>query len=415
MTKALALLGNPQDRLKVIHVAGTNGKGSTCAMLASVLQAAGYRTGLYTSPHLVRFNERIRIDGQCITDGEIEEYGRRVIEVAKAVATADDPMTFFEVTTLLAFEYLAAKEVDVAIVETGLGGRLDATNIGDCLVSVITHIAWDHGEVLGDSLAKIAREKAGIIRPRRPVIVGPQDDGVLAVIGQEAAAKGSPLIHVSREVLPEYQLLDSGMELSWQDGFTIRLPLQGVYQVANCALAKAVISVVGDLGLPVPEGALRQGLERVSWPGRMEVIRTSPTIVLDGAHNLDGAHSLKRTLDQRWPKLPIVYLFGLTGKKPVADMVQALIRPGVSFVVTEVGHSRTPAVPMQTIADVCQGQGVDVYLAQEPKTALTTALEILPPGGLLCVCGSLYLVGAVKELLGNLDPDPGNGRRNTSR
>ncbi len=401
----LAELGNPERRLRIIHVAGTNGKGSTCAMLASVLQTAGYKTGLFTSPHLVRLNERIQVDGEPIPDEDLQRVGAQVMQAAKAVEAAEDPLTFFEFMTALGFLYLAEQQVDAAMIEVGLGGRLDATNVGDCAVAVITHIAYDHTEVLGDTLEQIAGEKAGIIRPGRPVVVGPQEDAALAAIGQVAGEQSAPLTYVSSELLPQYEMVESGIELIWSDGLKVHLPLQGEYQVQNCALAREVISVLGDEGFPVSREQLVAGLNRVRWPGRLEIVRENPTIILDGAHNLDGAKSLRQTLDSRWPKVGVKYILGLTGTKPAQEMISTLARPGSSFIFTAPAHSRNPAVATENLLAAAKAAAVPAQTAPTLRDALRDALLELSPGQVVCISGSLYLVGEAKAMLENEGQD----------
>lgn len=396
---ALQRLGNPENRLKVVHVAGTNGKGSTCAMLASILQAAGYRTGLYTSPHLVRFNERIQINGEMISDQDLERYGQFVAEVAKEFEASGDPLTHFEFATALGFLYLAEKAVDVALIEVGLGGRMDATNVGDCVLSVITHISYDHTEVLGDTLEQIAGEKAGIIRPSRPVVVGPQQDEALAVLVRVAGERQAPLTYVSSDAVPKYSAAHNGMRLFWNDGFTIHLPLQGTYQAQNAAVARAAVQTLASNGWQIPEQAVVQGFETVQWPGRMEIVCKSPMLVLDGAHNLDGAQSLRASLDRFWPKSPVVYVLGLTGHKPVKDILAALYRPGSRFVFTAPAQSRGPAISPGTLQAAAKAIGAQAEAAENLRYALRKALMQLTPGGIVCICGSLYLVGEAKALL----------------
>src|SRR5512143_3207423 len=289
----MARLGNPHRAFRSIHVAGTNGKGSTSAFLASVLQAAGCRTGLYTSPHLVSFTERIRVDGAPIPEARVVELAERVREAySRSAGTGRDGAmspTFFEVTTAVAFCYFAEEGVDIAVVEVGMGGRLDSTNVVTPLVSVITNIDIEHTEYLGGTLEQIAGEKAGIIKPGVPVVTGAMQPEAKGVIEREAAAKGSPVYLLAREfravnvVAGREQVFDyRGLDAAYR-GLHVRM--LGRHQVDNASLALAAVECLRDAGVAVDETAVRRGLERALWEGRLERVAQGPDIYLDGAHN----------------------------------------------------------------------------------------------------------------------------------
>jgi len=274
-----ALAGDPQERLRFIHVAGTNGKGSTCALLESVYRKAGLKVGLYTSPHLVRFGERIQVGRVPIADTDL---ARHVAEL-KALADTMTP-TFFEFTTVLALRYLAEQHVDLVIWETGLGGRLDATNIVTPLASVVTNVAFDHQRVLGDTIAAIASEKAGIIKPGVPVVTAAEDPDALAIIVHKAKELDAPVITLGEPEIAR---------------FNAEIPLLGRHQRANAALAAATVRLLRFV-LPVDDTQLREGLAEVSWPGRLQVVRRgAQTLVLDGAHNPAGIAALRTALTVR--------------------------------------------------------------------------------------------------------------------
>lgn len=399
--KIMNRLGDPHLRFRVVHVAGTNGKGSTCAMVASVLQEAGYKTGLFTSPHLVRYNERFRINGQEITDGDLEYYGRRVWEVVDDLSAAGDSVTQFEFTTAVGLLYFAEQNVDAAVIEVGLGGRLDATNIVQADVSVITHISYDHTEVLGETLAAIAREKAGIIHPHGRVIVAPQAEEARAAIFEAAAERNARVVYL--EKTPNaVEMSASGTTLVWPDGVKVRLPLPGVYQVTNAAVVRAVVDELARLGWDLDQKDFVAGMERVKWPGRLEVIEGDPPVVLDGAHNIDGIQMLRASLDRLWPDSRLVYVFALTGRKPLDEILPVLDRPGSAFVFTAPrSYRQVPSSP-DTLAAAAIAAGVAperIAACPDLPAALELAMEKAGKTGVVCVCGSLYLVGEAKAVL----------------
>lgn len=397
----MSQLGNPHQSLKVVHVAGTNGKGSTCAMIASVLQQAGYRTGLYTSPHLVRYNERFRINGREISNSDLEYYGQKVWKVVNALNAAGDPVTQFEYTTAIGFLYFAEQQVDAAVIEVGLGGRLDATNIVQADVSAITHIAYDHVEVLGDTLDKIAREKAGIICPYGRVVVAPQAEEARRAIFQVASENKAAVVYL--EKLPRVLAMSpQGTTLLWPDGIKVHLPLPGVYQVANAAVARAVVDELVKLGWDITPEDFVAGMEQVQWSGRLEVIEGNPAIVLDGAHNVDGVRALRASLDYLWPYSPIVYIFALTGSKPLDEIFSLLNRTDASFIFTVPHSYRQKPVAPDALANAAVSLGIAperVMTCGDLAAALQAAIARAGESGVVCICGSLYLVGDAKALL----------------
>jgi len=382
--KLAALAGNPQDRLRFIHVAGTNGKGSTCAILESIYRAAGLRVGLFTSPHLVSFRERIQVDRQLIPEADVV----RLVEELR-LANHENAATLFEFTTVMALKYFAGQACDLVIWETGLGGRLDATNIVVPLASVITNIGLDHQQWLGDTLEKIAAEKAGIIKPGIPVLTAAESPA-LEVIATLARQKNAPLTQVN----PLLRVESSMAALS---DLVESLPLAGDHQTANAALALATVNVLQAL-IPVSEVACRAGLASVSWPGRLQLIRQPDggQILLDGAHNLAGAEVLSRALAKYFPADKRTLVLGILQDKDWQLICRQLAPLAGKIIVVPVASSRT-ARPAE-LAEVCRAAhpAAKIILAG----TLQTGLAQTAGDPFVVVTGSLYLVGEALELFG---------------
>ncbi len=374
-----ALAGNPQEKLRFIHVAGTNGKGSTCAMLESIYRAAGLRVGLFTSPHLVSFRERIQINRQLIPELEVV----RLIEELRT-ANQKNEATLFEFATVMALKYFAEQKCDLVIWETGLGGRLDATNIVTPLASVITNIAFDHQQWLGDTLGKIAAEKAGIIKPGVPVVTTTTAPEVLAVIGNIARWNNAPLTKVA----PPSPLLSAG---------TAALPLLGEHQKTNAALALATVEVL-QRHIPVSADNIREGLAKVNWPGRLQLVQqpAGRKILLDGAHNLAGAETLRATLEKDFAGPRPVLIFGALADKDWPDICRLLAPLAEKIFTVPVASERT-ADPVAV---------AKVFRAASPKSVvdsfqnLAAALDACRDEPFLVITGSLYLIGEALEQLG---------------
>lgn len=359
-------LGHPEAGLRCVHVAGTNGKGSVCAMAAAVARAAGMRTGLFTSPHLVRFNERIQVDGMPISDDEIVD-GLSVIRSQVEV----HPATFFEITTALAFRHFQRRQVELAVLETGLGGRLDATNVVQRpLVSVITAIDLDHQPILGQTRIEIAREKAGIIKPGVPVVSGPQVPEVAAVLQKAAAERQAPLSFVSEPVTRYH------------------VGLFGSHQRLNAAIALAGLSAAG-FGLP--ETAVRSGLRDVTWPGRFQMVK--PGLIIDGAHNPAASRRLVATWQEYRPQARPLVIFGGLRDKALSEMVAALGNVAAEFFLVPVNNPRA-ADPGQLARSLPPGIPHQVFgsVADALRAAEGYRNEVL-------VTGSLFLVGEVLAIL----------------
>jgi len=391
MQEALEELGHPELRLRSVQVAGTNGKGSTCAFLDAILRAAGHRVGLYTSPHLVRVNERIQVGGVAIDD---QTLGMRVVEVLRKSPAAAGA-TYFELGTLVALEHFAGEGVEVAVLEVGLGGRLDATTAARPRLTALTRVGMDHLEFLGDSLQAIAREKAAILRPGVPGVVGAQPPEALATIETVATSVGAPLWVDGRDFsldgLGRYR--GPGLAL---DG--LALALHGEHQHHNAAVAVSCALLLERQGLAVGTEAIRTGLQRTRWPGRLEQVPGHPPLLLDGAHNEDGVAALVAALDAPpYAGRAVHLVFGVVSDKRVEPMLRALLPRCTSAALTRVPTPRSldPAAYVALARSLCPR--VDV--APSPEEALALARDRAGPDGWVLVAGSLYLVGAVKTLL----------------
>ena len=406
-----ALAGNPQDRLRFIHVAGTNGKGSTCAILESIYRAAGLRTGLFTSPHLVSFRERIQVNRQLISEAEVVRLVEELQPLLKQFP-ADHHPTFFEVITVMALKYFAEQKCDLVIWETGLGGRLDATNVVTPLASVITNIQFDHQQWLGDTLEKIAAEKAGIVKPGVPVLTAADEPEALAVIEKTAREKNAPLIKVI-----------SANKLAALFRGAATLPLLGDHQKLNATLALATVEALQS-NIPVSATAVRTGLETVNWPGRLQQV-TLPNgqrILLDGAHNVAGAKALREvlmgtpgtasancersvSLAVLVPGAPITLILGALQDKDWPQICKILAPMAARIFTVPVASERT-ADACELAAACCAANPAAEIAACE---SLRRALDLAASDRFVVVTGSLYLVGEALELLG-LSPATGDER-----
>jgi dihydrofolate synthase/folylpolyglutamate synthase len=392
ITRLLETLGQPQLAYRSVTVAGTNGKGSVTAMIERGLRAAGHKTGRYTSPHLVRIEERIVISGQPIEPGVFDDLAARVRAGADML---EAPPSFFEATTAMALLAFRDAGVTTAVLEVGLGGRLDATNVVDSPTVAITSIALDHQEYLGDTLAAIAREKAGIIKPDATVIVGTNPPEVLEAIGEVAADAGAMLIHalVGAHVTASASAQDTSLELVTvkADYGKCLLRLPGRHQVENAVIAVRVLETMPDIGVD----AIRKALSDVEWPARLEWIRwRGHDVLLDGAHNPAGAQALASFLQEMvGHKVPIV--IGVMRDKAAVGIVEALAPVASMFVVTAAPTPR--ALPTVDLAAICQQTGCRTVIAADPVAAVAMAAEVTGP---VVVGGSLYLAGHVRaELL----------------
>jgi len=394
VSAVLERLGDPHKRYPTIHVAGTNGKGSVAAMLHSVYAGAGYRVGLYTSPHLVDFRERVRVGDELIAESDVVELGRRLQADIKSLSV---DLTFFELTTAMAFQYFAQQQVDLAVIEVGLGGRLDATNVIEPEVAVITTISRDHEEFLGSDLESIAREKGGIIKQSCPVVLGQMPAAAAMVLENIAADKGVAVRRFGREyaIEGEERLTYRGPTVVWKD---LSVGLVGDHQRENAAIALATLETL-QTRFPVPEHAIRHGLEGVSWPGRLEIRQGSPTIVLDGAHNEAGVAALLRELPAILGDRRRILLFGVMRDKRWIQMLESLAGFFDGIVVTRPNADRSADI--EQIAAVAR-RFSRTHLEDDPDDALRHAIEFAGKDGIVVITGSLFLIGAVYPHLDHL-------------
>ena len=398
MENLLGLIGNPHTSFLSFHVAGTKGKGSTCAMLESVLRAQGYRTGLYTSPHLHTFRERIRIAGEMVGEEEVVSG----IEELRPSIERIPGLTTFEIITALAFLLFARRGVEIAVVEVGLGGRLDATNVIAPLVSVITSISFDHMQLLGNTLASIAREKAGIIKEKIPVVSAPQEEEALKVIEETAKLKGSPLVLVGRDWIWEnVEDTQEGQSFTIRrlnpPGFSVdvRLPLLGVHQPQNATVAVAALEEARSRGLRVSDRALKEGLEKVEWPGRLEILQRSPIFVVDGAHNVDSARRLAQSLKRLFSWNRLILIFGASADKDIPGMLAELLPLADEVIFTRARNPR--AAPPEKMLEEAERMGFRGRIAEPAAKAVEEALKEASSEDLVCVTGSLFLVADARE------------------
>ena len=388
--RLLHRLHNPQDTFRSIIVGGTNGKGSTAASLASILQAAHFRVGLYTSPHLVDVTERIRVNGVIIGKNA---FSRLAGEVSRK---DDGHVTYFEFLTALAFLWFARLRVDIAVLEVGMGGRLDAVNTVLPEVSVITNVSSDHREYLGYDLASIAREKGGIIPRRGVCVTAAQGTSVLRTLEEISVRRRAKLIRVGRDV--RVRACGAGLFSYYGKERTVRnltLPLIGRHQAANAACALGAVEVLGTRGYAIGDDAVRQGLARVTWEGRLEVAAHNPLVVLDGAHNPAAVFALCRALAGSFSYRRLIVVFSVLADKEYRPMLRTLARHADHIIVTGLDEKR--ALPPARIEAAAREYHASVERIDDPARALARARKRAAAADLICVTGSLYLVGAVKR------------------
>lgn len=394
ITQILTGLGEPHKAYRTIHIAGTNGKGSVASMLAGILQTAGYSVGLYTSPHLIHFNERIRIDGRPVTDAEIVETYRAI----RKVQEGDREPTFFEFTTAMALQLFKKHKVDWAVIETGMGGRLDATNVLNPEVSVITNISLEHKSYLGDTIAAITHEKAGIIKPDTPTVTGLQQAAAIEVVTARAKDVNAPLYRMGPDFtcrsLPSGRFDYEGLDYQWKD---LSTNLLGRHQVDNASLALATAELLIQQGVAVEEAHIRTALDQVSWPGRLETVCEEPRIILDGAHNLKAAENLSRYLEETYPDKEIIVVAGILDDKPAEEMLAALLAVCHRAVITAPTINR--AIPSDVLARTARKFVDTIDEVPTVDRAVARALQIVESDQVICIAGSLYVVGEAMQTL----------------
>jgi len=393
ISRLLANLGNPHREQTFIHIAGTNGKGSTAAFLASVLSKAGYKTGLYTSPHLTSFTERIRINGRRITKKDVA----RLTDCIKIKSADIENLTYFECVTAMALLYFEEHRVDFSLLEVGMGGRLDATNIVHPLISIITNISKEHAFYLGKTLKKIAYEKAGIIKKNSILITGARQPTVTALFKERCQLLNSRYYQLGRD----FTCTRCSKESFNYNGITstltnIHLGLRGDYQVNNAALALAAVDILRERNYPIDDAALYHGLRKVPWPGRLEIVNTAPLVILDGAHNPDAMKQLKLALFNTFDFKRLLLVLGMMEDKEIKKMMLALVPSAHEVVLCKPLIDR--AASTQKLATIMRDLPVSYHQIDDVKNAVRYALTLAQTGDLICITGSLFTVGEARIL-----------------
>ena len=403
MRTLLRKLGNPHEHFRSIHVAGTKGKGSTCAMLASMLQACGYKVGLYTSPHLVEIRERIQIDGEMISQSD---FARLAKTMEGIVAHSRPTPTYFDVLTAMAFKYFAEQKVQIVVVETGLGGRLDSTNVIRPEVTAITSISKDHMAQLGGTLEKIAEEKAGIFKRGIPAITVQQTPEVEAVLQRVAAKVGAPFDVCGKSIEFSYRF-ESSRLLGPHNRICLTtpnskfehlaVPLLGEHQAINCGLALSVLDKLKQRGIAINDARAMEGLTKTQLPGRMELISQTPRVLVDGAHNAASLDALMRAIGQHVLYDSMVLIFGCCGDKDIGGMLDRITSGADKVIFTPVNNIRT-ADPEELAARYVEQYGKMAQVARSLPDALEIAYRAVSKEDLITITGSFYLVGEAKKL-----------------
>lgn len=401
--KILELLGKPQKQIKCIHIGGTNGKGSTTAMISSVLKEQGYTVGMYTSPFLQEFEERIQINGVNISKQDLAQVTTEIKEVIKKVIELgyDNP-TQFEIITAIMFYYFSIKRVDYAVIEVGLGGRLDATNVINPILTIITSISFDHMNILGNTLEEIAGEKAGIIKKDSTVLCYPQEKEVLKVIEKKCIETKSQLRVVSKNDIKgviidkkeffQYLMINiEGKEIK------IKLPLLGEHQINNCDVAINAFYALRDKGIEISEKAIFDGIAKVKWIGRMEVLSKEPLVVIDGAHNIDGIKKLNSSLKNYLDYKNLILIIGMLGDKEVDKMIDEITKYAEYVIVTEPHNER--AESSDSLYNKIKSRGIKCFSIEDYKEAYDKGRELMKKDDLLLICGSLYMIGDMRKVI----------------
>lgn len=394
----LRRLGHPERTFKSVHIAGTNGKGSTAAMLESVLREAGYRTGLYTSPHLIDLRERIRLNGDCIPLGEVVDYVARIRPHAE-----ETDASFFEILTAMAFLYFSHQQVDIAVIETGLGGRLDATNTLTPELAVITEIGLDHTKILGKKTEAIAAEKAGILKSNVPGVIGSRNTSVKRFYRRIGTEKALDLRFVDDETRIEHvrcseQCTRFHLKTGKKKYKNLRMNLLGEHQVENAAIAVSAAEVLAERGWRIKESNIRQGLRKAVWRARLELVQIAPKVLLDSAHNPMGVKRLVHALNRIFRYDRLILVFGVLGDKDYKSMCADLMPLADRIVLTKPDNDR--ALDPEQLARLAVFRDKEVTVLKNPADAWTAAVKFARHHDLVCAAGSIYFVGDILHLLG---------------
>jgi len=406
--RILELLGDPHKRIKFIHVAGTNGKGSTTAIISSILKAAGYKTGMFTSPFLEEFEERIQINGNNIPKEHLIRYTEMVREVIDQVAAEGmGHPTEFEVITCIMFKYFSDMEVDFGVIEVGLGGTLDSTNVLTPVLSVITSISYDHMNVLGNTIQKIAAEKAGIIKEGIPAVIYPQEKETLKVIQEKAEKCKSQLYYIDIDNSSFLQVINKDSRILQRVRYILKdeeiildLPLLGKHQITNCLTALTAVKALEiQCGIEIDDNSIKKGIESVIWKGRMEVMRYNPLVVIDGAHNIDGIKKLKENLKTYFSYNNLILILGILADKQVDEMIKEIC-PEAKEVIAVTPNSERAELS-EVLRDKILENNVNAISKNSYEDAYRYALSRLGEGDMLLISGSLYMIGDMRKIINN--------------
>lgn len=393
VTELLELMGNPQDSLKFVHVAGTNGKGSTTTMISNILRASGYTVGSFISPYVTRFNERIQLNNREIEDDELAELTDYVRTFADAMPNSP---TEFEVITAIAFEYYKRKNCDIVVVEVGLGGKLDSTNvIKTPEVAVITPIDFDHTHVLGNTLAEIASAKAGIIKKSGIVVTHPQHKEALDVLAETSSEQNAKLIIADTSPIKLNERSIDGQCFDYGDYKNLKIRLAGSYQLYNSAVALNAIFALRSRGWNIPDDAVYNGLANAKWPARFEVLSKDPIFIVDGGHNPHGVRGTLSSLMNYFPNEKITFILGVMADKDVSEIVSLLAPVAESFYTAAPNNDR--AMPAEQLAELIKKFGVPATPCASVSDAVHAAISHVEKGGKICAVGSLYMAGEVRQ------------------
>jgi dihydrofolate synthase/folylpolyglutamate synthase len=394
MVQFMQLLGTPNHDFPSLHIAGSKGKGSVSAMCAAVLEEAGYRVGLYTSPHLKDFEERIQVNRIPISRSNLVE---QVSEIKPAIEQVPG-LTTFEIMTALGFRYFSQQAVDIAVIEVGLGGRLDATNVLTPVVSVITSLYLDHVTILGDTLEKIAWEKGGIIKPGIPVVSAPQKSEALEVLRSLAAEKKAPLAVVGTDY--PFRSLSSSLDgekfavTTPQGDLKLEIPLVGDFQVINAATAYAALDMLPRKRFPITDLHFRDGFKKTTWPARFEILRRLPPVIVDSAHNPASIQKLRETIDEFFPDLPLILVFGISEDKQLEGMLDEIMPRTTCLITTQADHPR--AMDSRDLASMAMSYGGQVEAIPLVEEALMRALELAGDESLVVITGSIFVAATAR-------------------
>ena len=402
LMKVLGMFDMPQNKIKTIHIAGTNGKGSACAMVAQILAEAGHSVGMFNSPHLEKYNERITINGEMISDDDLAAEITAVEKAANEALGVEMGLSFFEILTLSAFNYFAKKQVDYAVIEVGLGGRLDCTNVMESpVLTVITSISFDHMHLLGNTLPEIAAEKAGIIKDNRPVVLFTNPDDVYDVVKKKAELHNAPLYYAQNGINTEIKsrslhMTNFSAECEHFKYDNVGLSLLGNYQVFNASNVLLCVKALRDYGLELTDDIVLNALAKVRWPGRMEVLSEKPVVIIDGAHNHAGAISVKNTFNDYFAEKKTILIVGILKDKQYDKMINELADIADVVIVTEVDNDRS--LPAEDLEDAILGIK-EIIVEKDCKKAFDMAFEMAEDDDIILVAGSLYLLGDLRPYI----------------